>query len=187
MDVFLTLGQEAAGAGGRVVHGDDLARGDLLLLVGEQQRRGQVHDVARGEVLTGSVVGGFGEAADQLLEDQAHLVVAVGLGAEVRAGKALDDLVKQVGVVELFQEVLEAEVLEDLPRRRTEVLDVVIQVVQHLVLAQAGQVHGRGVVELQSACGLLQEGPERQVRVLALVVLGQQRLLGGGQDALQAP
>ena len=44
--------------------------------LGEQQVDHQPDRVARGEVLTGGLVGGLGELADQLLEQVAHLGVA---------------------------------------------------------------------------------------------------------------
>ena len=42
---------------------------------GDQQVDHQLDDLARGEVLTGGLVGVLGELPDQVLEDVAHLVV----------------------------------------------------------------------------------------------------------------
>ncbi len=72
---------------------------------GEHQGRGEAHYVARGEELPGGVVGGFGELADQVLEYQAHLVVADGLRVQVDAGELGRYQVQQVGLFELNQPV----------------------------------------------------------------------------------
>jgi hypothetical protein len=125
------------------------------------------------------------EAPDQFLEHQTHVVVVECLRAQVHAGELLHHQVEQVRLVELLQEAVEAEMLEDLPGIRAEAADVGIQVVEDLGLAQGAQVHGRGVVERQLG-GLLQEGIERQVGVLALVILRQYRALGRRQHTLQA-
>jgi hypothetical protein len=75
--------QHAAGAGGRVVHGAHHARlGQGVVVLDEQQVHHQPDHLARGEVLTGRLVGELGELADQLLEHQAHLhVVDLGRAA----------------------------------------------------------------------------------------------------------
>ena len=60
--------EHAAGAAGRVEHGLHDAGFGQVRLVGEQQVHHQANDLARGEVLTGGLVGQLGESADQLLE-----------------------------------------------------------------------------------------------------------------------
>ena len=75
--------EHAAGAGRGVVDGADhrSAGGEDVVVLNEQQVDHQLDRVARGEVLAGGFVGGLGEAADQLLEGQAHVVVGdAGLG-----------------------------------------------------------------------------------------------------------
>jgi len=114
LNVLVALGEKAAGAGSRVIDGDDAVGLELAVLPGDHQRGGQVHDVARGEVFPGGFVGAFGELADQLFEDDAHAEVADALGAEVGGGEALHHLVQQVGAGQLLNEILEVEVLEDL-------------------------------------------------------------------------
>ena len=74
-----------------------------------------------------------------------------------RPGELLHHQVEQVGLVQLFQKFVEAEMLEDVPCIGAEAADVGIQVVQDLGLAEVGQIHGRGVVEGQLG-SLLQEG-----------------------------
>ena len=53
-----------------------------VVVLDEQQVDHEADDVARGEVLAGGLVGDFGELADQLLEDQAHVVVADLVGVQ---------------------------------------------------------------------------------------------------------
>ena len=68
--------QHAAGARRGVVDGAHHAGlGQHVVVLDEQQVDHQADDLARREVLTGRLVGEFGELADQLLEDQAHLGV----------------------------------------------------------------------------------------------------------------
>ncbi len=121
--------------------------GEGVVVFHEDQGGRQPHDVARGEVLTRRLVGAFREAPDQLLEDEAHVVVADGLRAQVGGGHLLHDLEEQVGLVELADELAELEVLEDLAGVLREAVHVGEQVALDVGAAQLGQVHRRGVVE----------------------------------------
>ena len=157
VDVLHAAGEEAAGARRGVVDGaDDALFGEGVVVFHEDQGGRQPHDVARGEVLAGRLVGAFRKAPDQLLEDEAHVVVADGLGAEVRGGHLLHDLEEQVGLVELADELAELEVLEDLAGVLREAVHVGEQVALDVGAAQLGEVHRRGVVE-GLACRLEQE------------------------------
>ena len=69
--------------------------------------------VARGEVLTGGLVGGFGELADEFLEQVAHLGVGDRVGVQVDLGELRDDEVEPVLLGEGGDLVLELEPLED--------------------------------------------------------------------------
>jgi hypothetical protein len=91
--------QHAAGACRGVVDGAHHARlGQHVVVFDEQQVDHQADDFARGEVLAGGFVGDFGELADQLLEDTAHLVLLHRLRVQVDLGEALGDLVEQPGL-----------------------------------------------------------------------------------------
>ena len=76
LEVLVGDREHAAGAGGGVVDGaDDALLGERVAVFGEHQVDGEADGVARGEVLTGGLVGGFGELADEFLEEVAHLGV----------------------------------------------------------------------------------------------------------------
>ena len=70
----------------------------------------------------------FVEPPDQLLEDVAHLDVGHHVGVQVDLAELRDDQVQPVGLVELGDVLLEAEVLDDLAGPGGEALDVVGQV-----------------------------------------------------------
>ena len=100
VDLVLGLGEHAAGAAGAVEDGADGAGlAQHLLVAVEQEVDHQLDDLARGEVLAGGLVGRLGEAADQLLEDGAHVGVRDAGGMQVDVADARDDLVEQVGVL----------------------------------------------------------------------------------------
>ncbi|MNJ40057.1 hypothetical protein D3C77_349420 [compost metagenome] len=81
LDVLITLRQKATRTRRWVIDGDDAVGRELVVLIGDHQGCGEVHDVARGEVLPGGFVGAFGELANQLFKDDAHAEVADELGA----------------------------------------------------------------------------------------------------------
>ncbi len=76
--------EHAAGARRGIVDGahDAGLRQDVVVL-DEEQVDHQADHLARREVFPGGVVGGFGELADQLLEDEAHLDVGDALRVQV--------------------------------------------------------------------------------------------------------
>jgi hypothetical protein len=87
------------------------------VVLGEQQVDHQADDLARGEVLTGRLVGLLGEAPDQVLEDGAHHVRVDHVRVQVHLGEARHHLVQQVGLVQLVHLLAELEALdEDLAR-----------------------------------------------------------------------
>ena len=107
-------------------------------------------DFARREVVAGRFVRCFVESPDQVLEDQAHLVIGHGGRVQVDLGELRDDQVKPVGVGQLGDLLLKFEVLEDLARLRGEMLDVESQIRRDLVRValQLLEVQLAGVVEL---------------------------------------
>ena len=147
----------------------------------------QLDHFARGEVLTGGLVGGFGEFPDELFENLAHHLVGHAVGVQVDLGEHLGQLEKQVLFIELAHAFQELEALENVPRVRRKLADVLHHVQAHElgVGQQARQVENRGVVE-----GLLAFALEKDIQadpgVLALLVLGENVLFGGLQHAFQA-
>ena len=84
--------QHAARARRRVVdRAHDAGLGQNLVVLDEDQVDHQADDFARGEMLAGRLVRQFGELADQLLEDEAHLGVVDDVGVQVDAGELLGD------------------------------------------------------------------------------------------------
>lgn len=187
LDVLVALGEEAAGAGSRVIDGDDAVGLELVVLPGDHQRGGQVHDIARGEVLPGGFVGAFRELADQLFEDDAHAEVADALGAQVGSSKALHHLIQQVGGRELLHEVFEVEVLEDLAGVLGEGLHVAHQVGSGLGVGQRTEGQLGGIEELLP--GRAQQQPlTHQIRpALLRAGLTDHRFLGRFQHTFHAP
>ncbi len=187
LDVLVALGEEAAGAGRRVVDGDDAVGLELVVLPGDHQGCGQVHDVARGEVLPGGFVGAFRELANQLLEDDTHAEVADALGAQVSRGKALHHLIEQVGGGELLHEVFKVEVLEDLAGVLAEGLHVAHQVGGGLGVGQRAEGQLGGIEELL-ASSTQQEPLAHQIRPAFLRIgLTNHRFLGRLQHTLHTP
>ena len=99
----------------------------------QQQVDHEPDDFARGEVIAGRFVGGFVEAADQVLEHQAHGDVVDPPGVQVDLGELGDHLVEAVGFFELFDLLVELEALEDLADVLGEAVDVVGQVAADVV------------------------------------------------------
>ena len=143
-------GQHAAGAGRRVVdRAHHAGLGQRLVILDEDQIDHQPDDFARREVLAGGLVGEFGELADQLLEDRAHLGVADGFRVQVDVGELLGDQVEQPGLGQPVDLGVEVEALEDVAHRGREGLDVGEQVLPDVVLVahQLLHVQRRRVVE----------------------------------------
>ncbi len=162
--VVLGDGEHAAGAAGGVAEGaHDAGLGERLAVGLEEEVDHQADDLARREVVAGRLVGGLAELPDQLLEDVAHLDVAHRVGVQVDLGELLDHQVEAVGLVELLDLGLEAEVLDDLARARAEAGDVVLQVGRDVggVVGELGEVEAAGVVE-----GLLGDVVEDRLEVL---------------------
>lgn len=185
--VLVALGEETAGAGSRVVDGDDAVGLELVVLPGDHQRGGQVHDIARGEVLPGGFVGAFRELADQLFEDDAHAEVADALGAQVGGGEALHYLIQQVGRRELLHEVFKVEVLEDLAGVLAEGLHVAHQVGGGLGVGQRAQGQLGGIEELLTGCAQQQALPHQIRPAFLRVGLTDHRFLGRLQHTFHPP
>lgn len=108
-------------------------------------------------MFAGGLVGAFGEAPDELLEDETHVVVGDDRRAEVGEADALDDLVEKIGVVELADELGEIEILEDLAGILGEGGEVGFEIGLDTGLAEGGEIHLRGVEEGEPAGGTKEE------------------------------
>src|SRR5579864_9769919 len=133
-EMFFCYAQHSARtASGIVERPHDALGAEDLAVRGEQQVDHQPDDLARREVVTGGLVRCFIEAPDQVLEDQAHLVIGDDVGMQIDVCELPDHQVEPVGLIQLGDFLLELEVLEYLPRPRRETLDVVRQVLCGLV------------------------------------------------------
>ena len=185
--VFVGDRQHAARAGGGIV--DRAHHAGLrqhLVILDEEQVHHQPDDLARREVLAGRLVGQLGEPADQLLEDEAHLLVADLVRVQVDAGEPLGHLIEQLGLVEPVDLGRELEALEDVADVLREALDVGEEVRRDVVLVadQAPHVEPVGVVEGEAR---LPEQERLGVHALLRLglELGQRRVLGRLQDAVE--
>ena len=148
--VVLRLGQHAAGAAGRV---EQLAhragRGEQLVVVDEQDVHHQPDDFARREVVARGLVGQFVEAADEVLEDEPHLLVRHRVRVQVHVAELGDDEVEDVRLAHPLDLVLELEEVEDVAHVRREALDVADEVLLDVVgvALQLLEVERRVVVE----------------------------------------
>jgi hypothetical protein len=116
--VALRLGQHAAGAAGRVeqlAHG--AGRGEQLVVVDEEDAHHEADDLARREVVAGGLVGEFVEAADEVLEDEPHLLVRHEFGCRSTSAELGDDEVEDVRLAHLLDLGLELEEVEDVTGR----------------------------------------------------------------------
>ena len=185
--VLVRDGQHAAGAGRRIVdRAHDARLGQNLVVLDEDEVDHQADDLARREVLAGRLVGEFGELADQLLEDEAHLGVVDDVGVEVDGGEFLGDQIEQVGLGEPVDLDGELEALENVADVGREALHIGRQVLAHVVLVadELLQVEGGRVVE--ALPGLAQEERLRVEPGLLLVrQLRQHRRLGRLQHAIE--
>jgi hypothetical protein len=171
--VALRLGQHAARAARRV---EQLAhragRGEQLVVVDEEQVDHEADHLAGREVIAGRLVREFVEAADEVLEDEPHLLVRHVRRVEVDVGELRDHEVEDVRLVHLLDLGLELEVLEDALDVGREALDVADQVLVDVVgvALQLREVERRAVVEAL-ARDLVQRGVERVAGELAAFVL----------------
>lgn len=137
-------------------------------------------------MLSGGLIGEFGELADQFLEDGAHLGVADDVRVQVDARELFRDEIEQVGLGEAVDLGMEVERLEDVAYGRAEGLHVGAEVFADVVLVphQLLHVERRGVVE--ELPGLAEQERLGVDLVLGpLLLLGEHGLLGRLQHAIE--
>ena len=177
VQVALRLGQHAAGATRRVEElADGAGAGQQVVVVNEEQIDHEADDVAGGEVIACGLVGQFVEAADEVLEDQPHVVVRDVVGVQVHVAELGDDEVEDVGLAHPLDFVGELEILEDAADVGGEAVDVAGEVLVDVVgVALELLERERGVVVETLAGGLaeeLVEGLVVELAALALLVFG---------------
>ena len=100
-------------AGGVTQRLDDSWLGQDVLVIDEEKVHHEPDDLTRGEVLTCRLVRQFGEPADELLVEVAHLEVRHDIRMQVDIGELPDHLVEQVAPAQSFDLDAEVELLDD--------------------------------------------------------------------------
>ena len=127
--VVLRLRQHAAGAAGGVEQlADRAGGGEQLVVLDEQDAHHQTDDLARREVVARGLVGQFVEAADEVLEDEPHLLVRHRVRVQVDIAELRDDEVEDVRLPHPLDLVLELEEVEDVAHIPREAVDVADEV-----------------------------------------------------------
>ncbi len=189
--VVLCFRQHAAGAAGRV---EQLAhrtgRGKQLVVVDEQDAHHQADDLARREVVASGLVGQFVEAADEVLEDEPHLLVRHRVRVQVYVAELGDDEVEDVRLAHALDLRFELEEIEDVADVLREALDVADEVLLDVVgvTLQPLEVERRVIVEALAG-GIVQmgiEGVTFQSAPLAPLELGQNLGFRRHQHAVEA-
>ncbi len=185
--VLLGKGEHAAGAGGGVVkRTDDVFLVQDGVLLGEEKVDQQSDRVARRVVVTGGLVRGLVELADDVLERVPHVGVGHYIGVQVDGRERLHDLAQETSLLQRDDLLFEVEVLEhiDIGGEPVDVVDeIVFEPVR--VLQKVGEAVLRGVIE-RPASLLLDLDPE-PVRVLVCRSQVSDGLEVRLQDAVEAP
>ncbi len=174
---------------GRVVDRLDHVALAQVLLRRKEEVDHQLDHLARGEVLSGLLVGLLGADPDQLLEDVAHLDVVHARRGEVDGGEGLDDLVEQVLLGHAGDLLVEGELLHDVADVPREGVEVTVQVLRELVrvVEECGEVQFRQVVETMAG-DLLEDAIDDGLRLpLDPRMLGEDPGLRRRQQAVKAP
>ena len=181
--VVLRLRQHSARAAGGVEQLADCAgRGEQLVVIDKQNVHHQPDDLARREVIARGLVGQFVEAADEVLEDEPHLLVRHRVRVQVDIAELPDDEVQDICLAHPLDLVLKLEEIEDVAHVAREALDVddemlldVVGIALELLEIEAG------VVVEALAGGPVQSGVERFAIESAAPVLMLSQNLGFGR------
>ncbi len=189
VEVFPRHGEHPASACRRVIQGaDNTTLGQRRIIFGEQQLHHEVNHFTGREVFSGRLVGHFRKAPEEFLEQQAHLVVAEGVGMQVEAGEFLGDEIQQPRLVQPLDGRGEIEAGKDVlhvPRKCPHVcLQVIAQIVR--IAEQSRQVLGEQI-EKGLPCRTSDEFHEGQLGCGFCVVFGEGRRPRGGEHAIQSP
>ena len=138
-------------------------------------------------MLAGRLVREFGELADQLLEDRAHLSVADDFGVQVDVGELLGDQVEQAGLRRAGRSAAWKSKRSKMSRTAGEnAVDVGDQVLPDVILVAHQLLHVQRRRVVEALAGL----PEQErlgvhASLLSLRQLGEDGCLGGLQDAVE--
>lgn len=146
---------------------------------------------ARREVITGGLVGQFVELADEVLEDEPHLLIGHRPRMQVHIAELGNDEVKDVGLAHPLDLGFKLEVVEDAADVGRETLDVADEVLLDVVgvALQLLEIERRVVVEALTGglveCGV--KGIALKLAALAAFVRGQHLALRGREHAVEPP
>ena len=140
---------EAARSAAAVVKRDDLAVVGVEhgILVGEDKRRRESHDVARGHEILRVLADFLAVALDEMFVDVGHHAVGDGGGAEVEVRESGADLVEHALVVELLAGVLHLELKQNFAGVLRETADILHKGVVGAGRAQVAEPKACEVVE----------------------------------------
>ena len=182
-------GEHLAGAHGHVVDrlGDALPV-EGVLIPRHQQVAHQVYDVPAGEVRSGLLVVGLRKPLDQVLEDVAHIHGADLLRTHIRLIRAEvhDDLIEQACLLHAVDLGAEIHAGEDVLHIVGKTVEICPEVVVDVLGVRPQSLKGEraGVVELVPGCSPQKAILDRQVLHL---LAGIQHRLVGGQQAVVEP
>ena len=188
--VVLRLRQHAAGAAGGVEQlADGAGRGEQPVVLDEQDAHHQSDDLARREMVACGLVGQFVEAADEVLEDEPHLLVRHRVRVQVDIAELRDDEVEDVCLAHPLDLVLELEEVEDVAHIPREALDVADEVLLDVVgvTLELLEIEGGVVVKALSG-GIVQppvQGFTLDPATLAPRVFGQDLGFRRGEHAVE--
>lgn len=122
-------------------------------------------------MITGSLVGQFVEATDEVLEDQPHLDVVDFVWMKIDIAELGDDKIEDVGLTQLLDLVDKLEVLEDTTNVGGEAVDVADEVPVDVVgvAFELLKSERRGVVEAEILSKSRRAEHQRAVPSLHLV------------------
>ena len=176
---------EAARSTAAVVKRDDLAVVGVEhgILVGEDERRREPHDVARGHEILRVLADLLAVALDEMFVDVGHHAVGDGGGAEVEVRESGADLVEHALVVELLAGVLHLELEQHLAGVLREPADVLHKGVVGARCAEVAKSEAREVVEaIAGQQAVLLVGVVPRSGLLA----GEHLVAGGLERALES-
>ena len=156
--VVLRLGEHAAGSAGGVQELAHRAGGrEKVVVIDEENVHHEPNDLARREVIARGLIGKFIEAADQVLEDEPHLLVGDAVWVQVDIGELRDDEIEDVRLAHLLDLGLKLKVLEDAAHVGRESVDVADQVFGNMVWVGLELLEGKSRVVVEALASRLVE------------------------------
>ena len=158
--VVLRLRQHAAGAAGGVEQlADGAGRGKQSVVLDEQDAHHQSDDLTRREMVACGFIGQFVEAADEILEDEPHLLVWHRARVQVDIAELQDNEVEDVCLAHPLDLVLELKEVEDISHIPRKALDVADEVFLDVVGVTLEFLEIEGGLVMKALSGGLVQSP----------------------------